>query len=253
MKQWAKGMAIVAFFCCMVGCAAGNQAKFNHQQQANAIRQLGEAYMAEQNYTMALSEFLNAEKLDPKDYLLYQDLGIVYMAKGEPETAIPQFKKALEIKPDLATAKNNLGAAYLAMKDWDSAIACFKSLTKDLLYATPHYPLANLGKAYYEKKEFTEAEKYYQEALKVEPGFVNALIGLGKTYISMGKVQQAAEYFQRAVEAAPLLAEAQFELADANRLLGDLEKAKQGYARVIELSPNTDLAREAKQAIYDLR
>ena len=165
----------------------------------------------------------------------------------------PHFKKALEIKPDFAPARNNLGAAYLAMKEWDAAIDCFKLLTKNLLYATPHYPLANLGKAYYEKKDFAQAEKYYQEALKMEPGFVNALYGLGKTYLAMGKVQKAAEYFQLSVEAAPLLAEAHFDLANVNRLLGNREKARQGYARVVELSPKSDLARESKQMLFDLK
>mgnify|MGYP000402747221 CR=1 FL=1 len=139
------------------------------------------------------------------------------------------------------------------MKNWDAAIDCFQLLTKDLLYATPHYPLANLGKAYYEKKEFAEAEKYYQEALKMEPGFVNALYGLGRTYLSMGQVQKASEYFQLSVEAAPLLAEAHFDLANGYRLLGNIEKAKQVYARVIELSPNSDLARESKQALFNLK
>jgi type IV pilus assembly protein PilF len=252
MKQWSKIIAPVVFSCCLAGCATSNTIK-SEQHQADAIRQLGEAYLAEQNYTMALSELLKAEKLNHKDHLLHQDLGIAYMAKGELELAVSQFKTALTIKPDFASARNNLGAVYLAMKDWDAAIESFKLLTKDLLYATPHYPLANLGKAYYEKKEFAEAEKYYQEALKMEPGFVNALYGLGRTYLSTGNVQKAAEYFQRSVEAAPLLPEAQFDLANAQRLLGNIEKARQGYARVIELSPNSDLAREAKQVLFDLK
>lgn len=245
-------IAPVVFACFLAGCAT-SVTTTKSQQQADAVRHLGEAYMAEQNYTTALSELLKAEKLNPKDHLLHQDLGIVYMAKGELEQAVTHFKKALEIKPDFAAARNNLGGAYLAMKDWDAAIDCFKMLTKDLLYATPHYPLANLGKAYYEKKDYAEAGKYYQEALKVEPGFLNALYGLGKTYLSMGNVQKAAEYFQRAVEAAPVLPEPQFDLANANRLLGNIEKARQGYARVIELSPKSDLARESKQELINLR
>lgn len=251
MQQWFKVITWFAFLCFCAGCATSGATR--SRQQADAVRQLGEAYMSEQNYTMALSELLKAERLNPEDHLLHQDLGIVYMAKGELGLAVPHFKKALEIKPDFAPARNNLGAAYLAMKEWDAAIDCFKLLTKDLLYATPHYPLANLGKAYYEKKEYANAENYYQEALKVEPGFVNALFGLGRTYLSMGQVQKAADYFQRSVEAEPLLAEAHFDLAEAHRLLGNIEKARQGYARVVELSPNSDLEREAKQELINLR
>ncbi len=252
MKRWSKSIAPVVFSCCLAGCAASSPTK-TQQYQADAIRRLGEAYMAEQNYTMALSELLKAEKLDPEDYMMHQDLGIVYMAKGELETAVSHLERALAIKPDFAPARNNLGAAYLAMENWDAAIDCFKLLTKDLLYATPHFPLANLGKAYYEKKEFAQAEKYYRDALKMEPGFVNALYGLGRVYLSMGNVQKAAEYFQRSVEAAPLLAEAHFDLANTYRLLGNIEKAREGYQRVVELAPQSDIAREAKRELINIK
>lgn len=252
MKQLFISVAFVILFACLAGCATSGTSGYEERRQAEAIRQLGEAYLAEQNYTMALAEFLKAEKLNPDDHLLYQDLGIAYMAKGELDLAVKHFQKALDIKPDFASARNNLGAAYLARKDWDAAIESFQLLSKDLLYGTPHYPLSNLGKAYYEKKELVEAEKYYKEALKVEPGFVNALFGLGKTYLSMGKVTQAVKYFEYAVAAEPLFTEAQFEMAHAHRLLGNSEKAKEGFTRVIELSPDSDLGREAKQALFDL-
>lgn len=254
MKQRSRYLLPVVFLFCMAGCATGGGSTSTRQQdEATVLRQLGEAYLGEQDYTQALSQFLDAEKLNPGDYLLQQDLGLAYMAKGDLDTAVHHFKTALEIKPDYAVARNNLGAAYLAMEDWDSAIECFKMLTKDLLYATPHFPLANLGQAYYEKKEYSEAEKYFKEALKMEPGFVNALFGLGKTYLAMGEVRKAAEYFELAVKAAPNNADAQFELADTSRLLGDLDKAVEAYSRVIELSPGSDLAREAKQELFNLK
>ena len=88
MKRWIKVIAPVVFFCCLAGCAASSATK---TEQADAIRQLGEAYMTEQNYTMALSELLRAEKMNPGDHLLHQDLGIVYMAKNELEQAVPAF------------------------------------------------------------------------------------------------------------------------------------------------------------------
>lgn len=253
MKRWSQLIVLASCFCCLAGCATGGASKPEQQRQADVLRQLGEAYMAEQNFAQALAEFLKAEELNSDDHLLHNDLGIIYMAKNQFDMAISHFKRALDIKPDFATASNNLGAAYLANKEWDAAIETAKALTMNLLYATPHYPLANLGKAYYEKKEFSESEKYYQEALKEKPGFVNALYGLGRTYLSMGTVQKAAEYFQRAVDGAPQLAEAQFDLAHAHRLLGNYEKAKQGYTRVIELSPDGDLAREAKTYLFDMR
>jgi tetratricopeptide (TPR) repeat protein len=136
------------------------------------------------------------------------------------------------------------------MEDWDSAIECFELLTADLLYATPHYPLANLGKAYYEKKAYSEAVSYYQKSIAMKPGFVNALYGLGRTYLAMGKVRKAADALERAVKAAPGLAEVRFELATVYRLLGDEDRAKSEYEQVVILAPGSDLAREAKQELF---
>ncbi len=253
MKQKSIYFFLIAFFCFMIGCATGgSDAKIRNQDQADAYRKLGEAYLGEQNYTSALSQFLKAEKLVSDDYILEQDLGIAYMAKNDLQSAVLYFKKALEIKPDYAVARNNLGAAYLAMKDWNSAIENFKMLTTDLLYVTPQYPLANLGKAYYEKKDYAEAEKYYQEALKTEPGFVNALYGLGKTYLAMGEVKKASGYFEQAMKAAPARAEVHFDLAETYRLLGDKSKAKNEYGQVITLAPDSEIAKEAKQELSDM-
>jgi Tfp pilus assembly protein PilF len=137
------------------------------------------------------------------------------MAKAKPDIAIDHFKKAVEIKPDYTPAKNNMGTAYLAQKKWDDAITCFKEITGDLLYATPHFPFSNLGWAYYNKKEFKLAEKYYKDALKIEPKFVIALRGLGLTYLKMGRISEAVTTLEKVIELAPdspLAAEAQKEI-----------------------------------------
>ena len=253
-RQYRPLFLIVLVLFGLSACASGGKVSAaKRTEQADAIRRVGEAYLSDQDYTMALSKFLDAEKLNPKDYVLQQDLGIAYMAKGELETAVDYFNKALKTKPDYAMARNNLGVAYLAMENWDAAIDCFKLLTKDLLYATPHFPLSNLGRAYYEKKRYAEAEKYYLEALDIMPNYVNALYGLGKTYLSWGKVQEAARYFEMAVEKSPDLVDANFEMAEAYRLLGNTGKARIGYERVVALSPDSDLAEESRKELLHLR
>ncbi len=136
---------------CFVSCVGDMEVR---KKQSQTTRDVGEAYMMQGNYTPALREFLKAKELYPDDHILQNDLGFTYMAKKELDLAIVHFKKAVALKPDFAPAKNNLGSAYLAKKDWDTAIECFKEITKDLLYATPHYPLSNLGWAYYNKKDY---------------------------------------------------------------------------------------------------
>lgn len=248
--NWLSWTVFMLFMVCVVSCATNMELR---KRQSEASRNLGEAYMAEGGFTAALREFLRAEKLYPRDPYLQNNLGLSYLAKERPNLAIVHFKKALDIKPDYASAKNNLGTAYLVKGDWDAAIACFKELSEDILYATPHYPLSNLGFAYYNKQEYELAEKYYHKALKVESGFAYALRGLGRTYIAMGRTLKAVEIFEEAVKNTPHFTRLHFDLARAYALSHEYEKALSVYNKIIELAPNMSIAddarREAKRLI----
>jgi len=244
---WAVSILwIISLFAC-----AGTQAKRN--KQAQVTRSLGEAYMQQGNITEALREFLKAEKLNPKDHLLHNDLGLVYMAKERLEKAEFHFKKAIDLRAEYAPAKNNLGTVYLAKKDWDAAIAQFQTVAGDILYATPHYPLTNMGFAYYNKKDYASAEKYYQEALDLRPEFGLALRGLGKTYMALNKLPEAISTLEKAMKAAPQSADSQMDLANAYHMQGQTQKALFAYRRVTTLAPNSPLAETAKREIIKIQ
>ena len=245
---WTGYIFLIIFF--MVSCAGDVQLR---KEQAKASRKLGEAYFQDGNYTRALRELLKAEKLYPDDHILQNDLGIAYRMKGKADFAIRHFKKALELKPDYAPARNNLGAAYFDNKDWDAAIACYKEVAGNMLYATPHYPINNLGRAYYEKKAYKLSEGYYLEALEMEPKYVPALQGLGQTYIAMGKISEAVAALESAVKEASEFARAYFYLGKAYRLSRKYDKAHAAYNKVLSLVPETPLAVEAGKEIKKMK
>ncbi|MEE8430281.1 MAG: tetratricopeptide repeat protein, partial [Candidatus Desulfatibia sp.] len=216
------------------------------KKQAEAGRNLGEAYLSQGDYTLALREFLKAKELYDNDRFLQDDLGLTYMAKGRLDLAIEHFRKALAIDPGYTPAKNNLGTAYMKKKDWDTAIKYFKEVAGELLYATPQFPLSNLGWAYYNKGEYELALKYYQEALEMNSQFLNALRGLGLTYIAMGKGPEAVAALEIGVKHYPQIAYLHFDLGEAYTLSRNYKKAFNAFQKVIALVPNTLLARKAK-------
>lgn len=244
MKMHRPGWTLLVLLtCCIIACAGNREVR---RQQGEASRNLGEAYYNEGNYTTALRELLKAEKLYPDDPILNDDLGLTYKAKGKPDLAIKHFKKALELKPDYALARNNLGTAYLDKKEWDMAIEQFKQVTEDLLYITPQYPLSNLGLAYYHKGDYNTAVKYYQDALELEPNFINALLGLGRTYVAMGKGSEAVAALETGVKHYPQIAQVHFALGEAYTLSRNYKKALDAYQKVAELAPGTALSRKAQ-------
>lgn len=231
----------------LIGCAAPSTTVVNDDnRQFEAQRNLGEAYLKEGDYTSALRELLKAEALEPNDPYLHNSLGTVYAAKERLDLAVEHYKKALSLKPDYAPARNNLGSVYLLQKDWDAAIDCLKELTGNLLYATPHFPRYNIGWAYYNKGDFAQAERYYQEALDFEPDFARALWGMGLVSLTSGKTREAIGYLEKAVQKEPQFARAHLDLGEAYLRNGQKDKALKAFQRAMDLSPNSDIGKTAK-------
>lgn len=244
--------AVLGVLLLFGGCTGMNAEQ--NAKVAEAKREIGEAYMRQGDYTSALRELMQAEKLNPEDPIVQNDLGLCYMAKEHMADALAHFNKAIALNPSYAPARNNLGTAYLALKEWDAAIKVFKEITKDILYASPHYPLTNLGLAYYHKGQYQTALKYYKEALKLQEDFVIALRGAGRTYIAMNQGKSALRYLKRAVKLAPKSAETHFDIAEAYLLTGNPVQAKISYESAIDLSaPESDIAAKAKQRLKSFR
>jgi len=219
------------------------------KRKADATRNLGEAYISEKNYTAALGELLKAQKLNPDDPILHNDLGLVYMAKEMTDLAVVHFEKAVQLKPDYSLAKNNLGSAYLVKKEWDKAIPVLKEVTVDMLYATPQYPLTNLGWAYYNKREYDTARKYLEKALDLKPDFFTAQLNLGRTYLATGRVHDALSLFQSAEKSNPKDPALLLELGRTYRLMGDYNSARRALKGSIEYAEDSDLAVEASEEL----
>jgi len=252
-RTWLMGAGCILAACLLLSCATDKVEKEKQNFQAAKYRELGELLFKEGKYTAALKEFLKAEALNPDDYFLQNDLGLTYLYKRKPDLAIARFQKALALKADYSPARNNLGNAYAEKREWDKAIEQWQTVTADLLYATPHFPLSNMGMAYYEKKDYRLAEKYFLEALKIEQDFFMALYGLGKTYIATGRVPFAVKKLERAAEIAPDEPRVYFELGKAYSLNREYQKGYDAYQKVVKLDPGGQLGDQAKLAAQKIK
>jgi tetratricopeptide (TPR) repeat protein len=242
-KILVVGAGCVLLTGLLLSCTTQNVEE--QKAQAEATRKLGEAYLRQGKYRIALKHLKKAEELVPADHMLQDDLGLCYYFLNDQDQAIFHFKKALEIKDDYTLARNNLGNAYAEKKDWDKAIEQYKIVTTDLLYGTPQKPLSNLGVVYYELQEYELSVQYYLKALDIKPDFVQALYGLAKTYMAMDRVPDAIAKLQKAVGISPDSVVLYFELARAYALNQDYGRAVGAYHKVVQLNPNSTLADRA--------
>ena len=242
-KILVVGTGCVLLTGLLLACTTPNVEE--QKAQAEATRHLGEVYLNQGKYRLALKQLKKAEELFPSDHILQDDIGLAYLYLKDPDLAIDYFKKALEIKDDYTPARNNLGNAYAEKKEWDKAIEQYKIVTADLLYGTPQFPLSNLGFVYSELQEYALAAQYFRKALDIKPDFVQALYGLAKTDIATDRVPEAIARLENAVDISPDSAILYFELARAYALNQDYTKALSAYHRVVELNPTSTLADRA--------
>lgn len=253
MKKYLLFCSIFVYLVIFSVSCAKKPDEQKARKQAIAFRDLGQAYMAEGKDTSAFAQFKKAEALYPDDPHVHFNLGVFYYKKEKYDLSILEYNKALELKSDFASAKNNLGIVYLAKKDWDTAIECFNDLLDNYIYATPHFPLFLLGQAYFHKKEYKTAVKYFKESIKMEPNFMYAQLWKGKSYIAMGKMHLAESTLQKAVKQAPGFAELYLELGKVYESTRRPTSAFNAYLQVIALVPESELAEEAEKRLEKIK
>ncbi|BBO82947.1 hypothetical protein DSCO28_35130 [Desulfosarcina ovata subsp. sediminis] len=233
----------------LLSSCATPETTLQNQKNAKASRKLGEAYLADGNFRSALGELLKAEALNPNDPFLHNDLGLVYNKKEKLDLAVIHFKKAIELNPSYSQAKNNLGSVFIIQKQWDNAIAVLEEVTGDMLYATPHFPLTNLGIAYYYKGRYDKARHYLKKALALKPDFFLAQLNLGRTYLATGELNEARTILEKAAETYPENPALLLEMGRTYRRLGDSKTAVLALKGAIELTEDSNLAVEASEEL----
>lgn len=246
MKKWKlkEPFALLLAAVLVYGCA-GMGVSPQDKKRADASVNLAEIYLKDGNTALAMQELVKAQKLNPDDPFIYNTFGMIYIEKENYALAAQSFEKALEMKPDYPEARNNLGSAYLGLEQWDKAIPIFKSLIGDILYTKPHFPLTNLGWAYYNKGDYKTAESYLKEALEMQPDFARAQMHLGRVYLATGRLNQARKMFEHVAESNPKNPFVLYEMGKTYRLLGDYKNAILALKGSIEFAEDSDLSVKA--------
>jgi tetratricopeptide (TPR) repeat protein len=132
-----------------------------------ALQTLGVVHLATKRYRQALSCFIQASMLCPKDWVNLSNLGHTYLRLGAHESAAKVLEQARRLKPD------------------DPGI---------------HWSLAELHR---ENRDYAGAAEAYRAVLHLSPSHADAAHGLGDTLIQLGDVAQAAPALKRAHELNP--------------------------------------------------
>ncbi len=100
----------------------------------------------------------------------------------------------------------------------------------------------NLGNALLQNGDVDDAITHFQEALQINPGYVEAHINLGNALFQRGKVDEAIAQYQRALQINPDYAGAHYDLGNALLRQGSVDEAIAQYQRALQIRPDYALA-----------
>lgn len=237
--QFMLAFAVLLSLGCAQSDAQRNRSLYHYQ--------MGQSFYAESNFSGALQEFTEAEKLTPKDPALLNDLGLAYFRKGRYDLAEPKYLKAIALKPGYSEARNNLGVNYLEMKRWDDAIFQFTAVQNDIFFQGQDGAVINLGLAYLGKGDYQQALGLLRGAVGRNPSDPRTRIHLGRVYFALDKTELAVEEYRRALELNRSYANAHYHLALAQVKLKNLAGARSAFNEVLRIAPDSEIGQLSRE------
>lgn len=119
------------------------------------------------------------------------NLAISYNSIANHKKAIEAYEFVLAIDEDYASAWFNIANIYFSIGDYDQAIVYYtETINKEDPDVISYY---FLGEAYEQNEMFEDALKNYKQAVAINQGFIEALLGLARTYFKLGDMESAYE------------------------------------------------------------
>jgi tetratricopeptide (TPR) repeat protein len=101
----------------------------------------------------------------------YTFRGWTYCFKEDLNRAISDCLEAIKVDPDFGNPYNDIGAYLIELGRFDEAIPWLQAATGARRYEPRHFPHYNLGRAYLAKEMYAQAMRCFQESLQIEPRY----------------------------------------------------------------------------------
>jgi tetratricopeptide (TPR) repeat protein len=162
--------------------------------------------------------------------------GVNLVKSEQYDKALPLLEEAALSDVQDAEARFNCGYSKVRLGRSGEALKDYQEAVR----IEPTYidALNRLSVLYYQLGRFEESATISLQAIKLQPDYAEAYTNLGAAYDSLGRKEEAIAAHERAIELHPGLASAHNNLGMVYYRLGRLDEALQAINRAIKLRPD---------------
>ncbi len=214
----------------------------------DVILLMAQISMSQHYYEDAIPLLESGVAIAPQRTDLHAALGESYLMSGRMDKAIEEFKKVIEAEPS-ARSYVALGLSYLWLGRFDEAKQSFVEGLK--LDPRNTACVFNLGYIAERQGDAAVAESRFQEALRLNPDFADALLELANLRIAGKKFAEAAELLKRYVKVSRSPATGYYKLAMVERSLHETAAADRDLGLFQTISKNASDGEFPNEHLFD--
>ena len=230
--------------------AALNKALEVDPYDARPMVKLAELNMLQQNYNLAFGYIDNALKINTYNPRAYFVRGMNYLAKQDTTLALKNFMIAREQDADFFDPQREICKIYQAQNN-----PLAESFMRATVTHFPEEAIARYDLALYLQDHGypEEALAHYDTLLISQPDNSRLLFNKGYVYfVYLGENQKALDYFNLSLQSDPNYLDALYNKGHVLEQMGDYAQAKAVYMEVLKVNKNYQLAIEAMNRISNL-
>lgn len=210
----------------------------NLREAARANTQLGIEYARQGNFDLALEKLRRALQQDGAYAPTHGAIALVYVRRGEDDQAESHFRRSLSLDSKDSSTRNNFAVFQCGRGKVREGEELLLEAARDPRYSSPEGAWTNAGICV-RRTDPAKAERYFREALAVNPDFPDALLELAALAAQNRDWLKVRAFLQRRDRVAPATAQSLLLALQAERGLGDHRAAAELERRLRAEFPAT--------------
>jgi len=222
------------------------------------------AYQVGQDYQNAINTAATALALDPKNAEAHNAAGLAYYYLGDLGMAAEHFTNAIEADPTKHQWYTNLGNTYFQMGSWHRARQEYEKALEIIPASTVantafqrSYLLWLQARTYHYTGMYNKEVEVLNEALTLDPAYLDALLQLADAYIELKNYRAAETDLRLALEKSPggeMDAQIHNRLGRLFEREGDVHQAIAQYSEALKAAQAANIENpEAQEALRRLK